>query len=414
MLKKSNKLFVALGYLISLVTGMQTAGYQYIIISMRDEFSLSNAGMAALGSVQSVVGLLMSLVFSRFIDHVDKRKLMFIGGGVYVMGCLFNGLSSGPAMTIAALVIIGVGGNVITTALYPALTSTDPQNSNKYTNMLQVFYGAGAMIAPVLLSVFMGGMHMNWRGHYLIISCATLLMLGLSSLVQPETSMRLQKAVQVSQHAQVPVFQKIYKTAAFWLLSLSIGFYMCMETGLMNYARQYFEAMGDSKSAGLAISVAWGLMLPTRFMASKMKRHKGKMVCISFVFAGLALLLMALLRIPVVSLVWCALFGLFAGPGWPTILSIGMDTFPRQSGKAYSLICIGSGLGAMLGNLMVGRVVDIVGIGDAFYLVAAFAVAGLAAGYFGIRASYQQRKKDDAKEAAFLKAMSQEEQKEEG
>ena len=117
MLKKSNKLFVALGYLISLVTGMQTAGYQYIIISMRDEFSLSNAGMAALGSVQSVVGLLMSLVFSRFIDHVDKRKLMFIGGGVYVMGCLFNGLSSGPAMTIAALVIIGVGGNVITTAL---------------------------------------------------------------------------------------------------------------------------------------------------------------------------------------------------------------------------------------------------------------------------------------------------------
>ena len=150
MWKKSNRLFVALGYLISLVTGMQTAGYQYIIISMRDEFALTNAGMAVLGSVQSVVGLLMSLVFSRFIDHLDKRRLIFAGGGVYILGCLLNGFSAGPAMTIAALVVAGVGGNIIMTALYPALTSTDPENSNKYTNMLQVFYGAGAMIAPVL------------------------------------------------------------------------------------------------------------------------------------------------------------------------------------------------------------------------------------------------------------------------
>ncbi|MBS6510856.1 MAG: MFS transporter, partial [Clostridiales bacterium] len=344
MLKKSNKLFVALGYLISLVTGMQTAGYQYIIISMRDEFALSNAGMAVLGSVQSVVGLLMSFVFSRFIDKVDKRKLLFTGGGIYILGCLCNGFSSGAGMTIAALVIAGIGGNVLSTALYPALCSTDPQNSSKYTNMLQVFYGAGAMIAPMALSVFMGSGGMNWRGHYLIISASMLLMLALSALVRPETSMRLEREVQVAQQAERPNFAKIYRTAAFWLLSLSIGLYMCMETGLMNYARQYFEAIDDPKSAGLAISVSWGLMLPTRFIASKMKRHKGKMVCISFLFAGLAMLLMAVLRIPVVSLIWCAIFGLFAGPGWPTILSIGMDTFPRESGKAYSLICIGSGL----------------------------------------------------------------------
>ena len=298
MLKKSNKLFVALGYLISLVMGMQTAGYQYIIISMRDEFALSNAGMAVLGSVQSVVGLLMSFVFSRFIDKVDKRKLMFIGGAIYILGCLCNGFSSGAGMTIAALVIAGVGGNVLSTALYPALTSTDPQNSSMYTNMLQVFYGGGAMIAPMALSVFMGSGGMNWRGHYLIISASMLLMLALSSLVRPETSMRLERMVQVSQQAERPNFAKIYQTAAFWLLSLSIGFYMCMETGLMNYARHYFEAMDDPKSAGLAISVAWGLMLPTRFIASKMKRHKGKMVCLSFLFAGLAMLLMAVLRIP--------------------------------------------------------------------------------------------------------------------
>lgn len=409
MLKKSNKLFVALGYLISLVMGMQTAGYQYIIISMRDEFALTNAGMAVLGSVQSVVGLMMSFAFSRFIDKVDKRKLMFIGGGIYILGSLCNGFSSGAGMTIAALVIAGIGGNVLSTALYPALTSTDPQNSNKYTNMLQVFYGAGAMIAPVALSVFMGNLDMNWRGHYLIISASMLFMLALSALVRPETSMRLEQAVEVSQQAERPNFAKIYQTAAFWLLAFSIGFYMCMETGLMNYARQYFEAMEDPKSAGLAISVAWGLMLPTRFIASKMKRHKGKMVCISFLFAGLAMLLMAVLRIPVVSLLWCAIFGLFAGPGWPTILSIGMDTFPRESGKAYSLICIGSGLGAMLGNLAVGKMVDMAGIGNAFYLVAVFAVAGLVTGYFGIRASYRQRKRDDEIEAAFLQAQQAEE-----
>ncbi len=76
---------------------------------MRDEFALSNAGMAVLGSVQSVVGLLMSFVFSRFIDRLDKRKLIFVGGGVYILGCLLNGFSAGPAMTIAALVVAGVG-----------------------------------------------------------------------------------------------------------------------------------------------------------------------------------------------------------------------------------------------------------------------------------------------------------------
>ncbi len=405
MLTKSNRIFVILGYLISLVTGLQTGGYQYIIISMRDEFALTNAGMALLGSVQSIVGLCMSFIFSRFIDRVDKRKLIFIGGGIYIVGSICNGFSNGPTMTIAALVIAGLGGNVMSSSLYPALISTDPQHSSKYTNMLQLFYGTGAMTAPMIMSVLIGDMQLNWRWHYRIITAAMLAMIVLSALVRPETSMRLIPKSAPGEKAQRQVnTEKIYKTAAFWLFFFSIGFYMSMETGLMNYARLYFETMGDSRSAGLAISVAWGLMLPTRFIASRLRRNKDKVVCICFTLAGVAMLLMAMFRIPVVSLIWCAIFGVFAGPCWPTILSMGMDTFPKQSGRAHSLIGIGSGLGAMFGNVAMGKVVDTTGVGNAFYLVASFAVAGVVTGFFAIKAS---RKKLQADKEAELQIESQ-------
>jgi fucose permease len=93
--------------------------------------------------------------------------------------------------------------------------------------------------------------------------------------------------------------------------------------------------------------------------------------------SGVALLLMALFRIRGVSLIWCALFGLFAGPCWPTVFSIGLDLDLKASGKLTSIMMILNSLGLNLGNIAIGAAADTFGVQNAYYFSAAVAIPGI-------------------------------------
>ena len=85
------------------------------------------------------------------------------------------------------------------------------------------------------------------------------------------------------------------------------------------------------------------------------------------------------------ALLACLLFGVFAGPCWPTVLSMGLSIDPKASGKLTSLLMLFNNLGNNLGNLLIGACVDAMGVANAYYVAAGAAVLGVVSLLVGVR-----------------------------
>ncbi|MGI6665138.1 MAG: MFS transporter [Christensenellaceae bacterium] len=373
---KKSKIYIWLCYLLSLSSGMQMSGQQFVLVDMKNEFAISNALMAAITSVQLVTSVVMTLIMSGIMDKVDHRKLVVFGGGVSTLGILLSGFSTGPVMTTASLIIGGIGSNITMAIPFSIFTSLDPDNITKHVNIQQGALSFGAFASPLILAVLMNSLGLNWRWHYRL---AALMLLGIVIMffvVKPEKQIN-----EMPQSEEKPVMHKgksVIFSATFIFASLGLALYMAMEAGMLNYAKQYFTVgLDDVIGASWCISLIRLSMTITRLWGGKLIKNRVTMGVVTFALSGVSLLLMALFPIPVVALVWCVLFGLFAGPCWPTIFSMGLEIDTTASGKISNLMMLLNSAGMHLGNLVVGAFIDANGIRESFFLSAGFAIPGI-------------------------------------
>ena len=78
--------------------------------------------------------------------------------------------------------------------------------------------------------------------------------------------------------------------------------------------------------------------------------------------------------------VWAVLLGFFAGPGWPTILGIGLETYPQYAGMLSSANMMFTNIGSMVGAFAVGAASDQLGMQTAMWAAVLFAAAGAVVG----------------------------------
>lgn len=375
---RRDSFYILLCYFSALMLGFEFGGYQYIFLNVRLEFGFSNTMMATVNAIQTVVSLAVALVLSVLVDRVDKKKLLCFGAGVYLLGTALM-LAAGDALLFFSTKIFsGLGSGMIQAAVFPAMTLICPEKSAKYTGMQQVFMSSGSVLAPALLSYLLGSqLHLHWRVHYIIIlAMACLVFLG---LLCSRPSVTRYVAVEQEGAVAVPA-RKVLFTLPFLLVMFASALYMNMETGFMNYAREFYEVSGVGGQAGLAISLVWGSMVVSRFVTSRLGRGRGVLLVCSFSLAGAALALMILLPIPGLVLVWAVLFGLAAGPGWPTILGIGLEAFPERAGLLSSVNMMFTNVGGMVGAYVVGAASDMLDMRTAIWAAVAFAAMGAIVG----------------------------------
>lgn len=392
---RRDNFYIWLCYFSALMLGFEFGGYQYIFLNVRLEFGFSNTMMATVNAIQTAVSLAAALVLSMLVDRVDKKKLLCFGAGIYTLGTALMLAAGNAFLFFSTKILSGLGSGMIQAAVFPAMTLICPEKSAKYTGMQQVFMSSGSVLAPLLLSYLLGSqLNLHWRVHYIIIlvmSC--LVFLG---LLCSRPSVTRYVAVEQEGAVAVPA-RKVLFTLPFLLVLFASALYMNMETGFMNYAREFYEVSGVGGQAGIAISLIWGSMVVSRFITSRLGRGRGVLLVCSFSLAGVALALMILLPIPGLVLVWAVLFGLAAGPGWPTILGIGLEAFPERAGLLSSVNMMFTNVGSMLGAYAVGAASDLLGMQTAIWAAVAFAVVGAVVGG---AAHGTARRKQEAEQAA--------------
>lgn len=384
--KQRLPMYILLCYILSFYTGFNMSATQFVLLDMKTEFAISSTLMAAISSAQMITSLGMSLLFSGLLDRLDNKKVMLAGCSCSVLGALIAGFSNGPVMTLISYMISGIGGNMLLAAPFPAMAKLDPARITLHVNRQQGALSCGAFVSPLLMALLINEVGLGWRWSY-HISASMLIAITVFFCFAPSPG----KSGEIADAAEETAEEKkarrrIILTPAFICMGLGLALYMFMEIGLLSYAKDYFMlALDDVLGASLCISVVRGGMTLSRLFGERLVKNRVWMSIGTMGLSGLCLLLMAIFRLPAVSLIWCALFGLIAGPCWPTILSMGLSLDTKSSGKLTSILMLFNNIGNNLGNLMIGACVDAMGVGDAYYVAAGVALIGVAVLVIGVR-----------------------------
>ncbi|MBQ9941816.1 MAG: MFS transporter [Christensenellaceae bacterium] len=369
----SNRRFEYLGYSLMLMLGYEVSGFQLLLGNIAAEFSLTNLGLGILASAQSAGTVISTLAFGGLTDRMSKRKAVALFACLMLIGCLLAGFSGGAVTIAASIFIKGLGFSIVEGTTPASLCETDPQKSNKYTNMCQVFFSVGAVGGPLVVQALLNlGMH--WRGHFYIAAGMMLLL----TVLYYTTRRHVDESLSKLKKAAGKVSLKSILCGALILLVVAMAVYVALESAGVYFIDPYFEGeLHDSQNGALAISIIWAAMIPSRLLASRVHKNKGLFICGCFAVMAAACLLLALTKNAALALVGCGLFGLSAGPVFPTAMSVTMDAFPESTGRACNLLLTAAGIGGLVANVAMGAVSDAVGVGGGYLMSAALALVGI-------------------------------------
>ena len=371
-------------YLVMLIQGVQLAGYQYSLIYITEEFHLTDTAIGLLSCMQFLPTLVVPLLCGGLLDRFEKKKIAAVCVGLFAVGCGLIAVS-GNVLLLAG----GIGLLVCGTAMLPALMTTllaetDPARSNYYASMTEVFYSIGTVASPLVLSLLIRR-GMPWCGLYLALAVGAVGLIAAFLRMRPAIRVELREAP-----GETP---EKFRLGALALLFIAFGMlYTMTEVGFTTFLSTYFARLSDETGASLSISIVGLTMVLSRMAAGRIRRHKERIAAMCAAGAACAALAMALFPARGVALVWCVLFGLIAGPCWPMMMSLAIDSFPGSAGRMTTLILAGAGLGGLAVNLGMGFFSDACGVA-ASYLFPAGSALLCAAVMAGIA---RCRKKDGA------------------
>ena len=106
---KKRLIFEYACYMFMMLYGLQLTGYQYSLIYISKEFSLSNTALGFLSSMQFLPNLIVPLFCGGLVDKYDKRKIAALCAAAYGTGSACILFSTSIVMLAAGIGILACG-----------------------------------------------------------------------------------------------------------------------------------------------------------------------------------------------------------------------------------------------------------------------------------------------------------------
>ncbi|MCE7948615.1 MAG: MFS transporter [Chloroflexi bacterium CFX4] len=315
-------------------------------LTRKFEMPLENAGIfTALQFGGVSVGVLL---FGWILDRINARWML--SGGALLMGSGL--LLIGAAETLEAALIgagmLGLGYGALDVAPNMVIVALNPKRASAALNLLNVFYGIGAVIGPQLVS-----WALRQENFTLAFSGTALFVLALAV---PFAFV----SVRVSDEQGAGVRANIRWLALlpfFMMLFLQVG----AEVGYSSwiFAQLNLAAAAPEDIAALATSLFWVGLTAGRLNASWLLRRisNGQMIVltVTIMIAGV-LLILVLPSAQAAGLLSAVIVGFGVGPLFPTVLAFATDRYPSARGTASGVLIAVGTLGGTLLPLLQGQV----------------------------------------------------------
>ncbi len=335
-----------------------------LFVTFHDSYGIPLSKITLLVTFNFGLQLLVDLLSVGFVDRIGYRASMLLAHGLSAVGLfllpVLPELFEDPFIgLLIAILIYAVGGGLLEVLISPVVESCPTDNKEKAMSLLHSFYCWGqvgvVLVSTLFFAVF--GIQ-NWKILAMLWAVIPVLnglfFIGvpIAPLIEEgETGMKL---------------GELLKNGLFWILFLMMLCAGASEQAVSQWASALAErGLGISKTLGdLAGPMTFGILMGiSRAFYGKygdkirLERFMGAsaLLCIA------SYLLIALVPVPALGLVGCALCGLSVGIMWPGTFSMAAASMRRGGTALFALLALAGDLGCSSGPTLAGFVSGVYG-----------------------------------------------------
>ncbi len=345
-----------------------------LFITFTRQFGLTLDKIALITTVNFMVQLLVDLLSAWLIDRIGYRVSIvaahvFAAAGIISLAVLPFVLPDPFAGILLAVVLYAVGGGLIEVMISPIVEACPTEKKEAAMSLLHSFYCWGHVAVIIFSTLYFRLFGIaSWQ-------CLAFLWAGVP-------------AVNAFMFAQVPIYriggdsakreegyaggeprragQNLFGSGLFWLLLLAMVCAGASEQAMSQWASAFAElALGISKTAGdLAGPCAFALLMGTaralygkysdRIPLLKAMTGSAILCIVSYLFASLS-------RLPMLSLIGCAVCGFSVGIFWTGTFSIAAKRLPSGGMSMFAFLALAGDLGCSGGPTLAGFAANAMG-----------------------------------------------------
>jgi len=329
-----------------------------LFVTFQREFQISLEQIGLLISLNFGVQIIVDLAAIRYVDIIGYRfsavaAHFFSTAGLICMGIL-PGLMHNPYLGLVIAVILNsMGGGIIEVLISPIVESLPGEEKASAMSLLHSFYCWGHVAVVVLSTLYFrtGGLD---RWYYLPILWALIPFFNVLLF------MKVPLRTLVEKHEQIPL-KKLFSSKLFFILFALMLCAGASEQAMSQWSSLFAEiGLGVSKTMGdLLGPCAFALLMGISrglygWKGSKLDLRKT--LIISSICCAFSYLLAVFSPNAFLSLIGCALVGLFVGIMWPGVLSLSSETYPQGGTAMFAILAVAGDLGCSFGPGLVGLV----------------------------------------------------------
>jgi fucose permease len=348
-----------LTYAMFAMFAMTTDSVGIIIPEVIRTFRLS---LTAAGSFQyaTMGGIaIAAMLLGQLADRIGRRRTIITGLTLFAAACFLITIGNSFVFFAVLLGLSGIAIGVFKTgalALIGDLVSSTSEHTS-IMNMLEGFFGVGAIVGPLVLARLLGA-GLPWARLYLLAGAMCVILIVVASLVRyPETARSTAASSVATGTSWKNPYVLAFSTAAFLYVGVEAAVYVWMPTLLAGYSGSAVTL------AAYAVSIFFVLRAAGRFLGAwLLTRYRWQPLLA--VFSGSILLCFAASVAGGVQ--WAVyalpLSGLFMSVMYPTINSKGISCLPKaEHGAGAGVILFFTCVSAVVAPLAIGAISDTFG-----------------------------------------------------
>ncbi|MCP8970680.1 MFS transporter [Ectobacillus ponti] len=328
------------------------------ITIMQSDFQLSQSQLGILLALNSLGYLLACTFTSALSNRIGVKWTTILAFACMALSGFFIYLSASYGSLSAAYFFLYVSNGILEIGLGIMAAQIFTRNTGMMMNLSHFFYGLSSTVAPSIAASVMGwqvrGGELGWRGMYLLV-----LLLSIIPIL-PALAGRVPK--ESADAGDSTSYRSLLRDPVAWLIVAVLSFGVVSEIAvgswLVNFlVKAYGWSIGD---ASHMLSLFFLFFMLARLFLGPVTDRIGFTVSIMIFSAFSGICSMAAILIGEAGAILFAVAGVGIALIYPTVMALLAKRYPKGTGTAITFTVTLMGVASVIGNLLIGFIIDFV------------------------------------------------------
>jgi len=299
-------------------------------------------------------------------DHIGKKTTLSAAMIMLTLSSFILSFVSSFELLCFVLLFLGGGMGILEMMSNALLSDIRSDNAVFYLNFMQVFFGLGAIIGPVLIGVAYAS-DISWRIIYRILG-VLLAFLTVWFMVNKLPTLPPSEKVNIS------AIKNLFTDKKFILICLCMFLYTGAESSGWGWLSTYTSSILNFTviESSTTVAVFWVSMTISRLLVALIikKCEVRKIIMVMATFAGIVCGIMSFVQEGFAVWLMIVLLGFACSSQWGLILSYGTERYKRNSGTVFALLVASGGIGMSIVPYLSGIAGDLFGMRTSLFVPA--------------------------------------------